>query len=450
MSLDDLDLTGGSALPPEPAADAPGAGPDSAWPVGELTREIRDLLEGRFGEVWVAGEISNLRVPGSGHLYFTLKDDEATLAAVMFKGQAARLGFRPEDGAAVLAKGEITVYEPRGQYQLKVSAMRPAGRGTLQERFEALKRKLEAEGLFDPETKRELPVFPLRVGIVTSLSGAAFQDFCQVLGRRAPGIQIVARGVRVQGEEAAGEIAAAVDAFGREAGTPRGVDVLVLARGGGSLEDLWAFNEEPVARALHACPLPTVAGVGHETDFSIADFVADVRAPTPSAAAEIVSRDWADWRGETAALRARLDRALRHELEGQRHRLARLSGSPLFREPRRVIERLAQRLDERRAGLATALRYAVRERRGNFELLRARWNATDPRRALAAKRRELRQVEARLRALSHESTLARGFAIVTDAQGKVLKRADAKLVGQEVRLRLAQGGATAEVKRVEE
>lgn len=449
MSLDDLDLTGGSALPSEPA-DAPGSSPDSAWPVGELTREIRDLLEGQFGNVWVAGEISNLRIPGSGHLYFTLKDDDATLASVMFKGQAARLGFTPEDGQAVLAKGELTVYEPRGQYQLKVSTLRPAGRGTLQERFEALKRKLEAEGLFEPDAKRELPVFPERVGIVTSLQGAAFQDFCQVLQRRAPGIQIVARGVRVQGDSAAGEIAAAVGQFSAEAGTAQGVDVLILARGGGSLEDLWAFNEEPVARALHACVLPTITGVGHETDFTIADFVADLRAPTPSAAAEIVARDWADWAGEVAALRSRLSRTMGHELEVQRHRLERLRTSPLFREPRRVLERLAQRLDEFRGDLTDALQRGVQEKRNQLQLLQTRWRGADPRRVLRMKRNELRQLEARLRALSPDATLARGFAMVTTPEGKLVKKADATLVGQQVNIRLAQGSAEAEVKKISE
>jgi len=446
---DDFDLTGGSALPAQPEPDAPGSTPEAAWPVGELTREIRDLLEGRFGDVWVAGEISNLRIPGSGHLYFTLKDDDATLAAVMFKGQAARLGFTPEDGQAVLAKGEITVYEPRGQYQIKLTTMRPAGRGTLQERFEALKRKLEAEGLFDPHAKKPLPVFAERVGIVTSLNSAAFQDFCHVLARRAPGVKICARGVRVQGEGAAGEIAAAIGAFSREAGTPRGVDVLVVARGGGSLEDLWAFNEEPVARAIRACALPVVTGVGHETDFTIADFTADVRAPTPSAAAEIVARDRADWRAEVNSHRQRLRRSVVHRLEVQRHRLERLATSPLFREPRRVIERLSQRLDERRMGLAAALRRAVRERRARFEHLRTRWNSVEPKRALAQKRKDLAQLEARLRSLSHERTLARGFAMVTDDDGRLVKSADPKLVGKDVHIRLAKGAATAEVKRVE-
>ncbi len=295
--------------------------------VGDLTASIRELLEASLGEVWVAGEISNFRAPGSGHLYFTLKDATATLSAVMFQREARRIGFALADGQAVLVRGAITVYEARGQYQIQVAEIRPRGQGSLQQRFEELKRRLAVDGLFDLERKKALPVFPEVIGIVTSLQGAVLQDMLQILQRRAPGISIRVRGVRVQGIGAAQEIAEAVDAFNRE----KNIDLLIVARGGGSLEDLWAFNEEAVARALFACEVPTVSAVGHETDFTIADFVADLRAPTPSAAAELITRDWSEWRQTIAKLQARLERTTRQVVGDHRRHLARLASSYALR-----------------------------------------------------------------------------------------------------------------------
>jgi len=403
--------------------------------VGQLTRRIRAAIEGALGEVWVRGEISNLRQPGSGHLYFTLKDDEGLIAAVMFRGAAVGLAAPLRDGQAVRVHGRITVYEARGQYQIQVDRVEAEGLGTLQERFEALKRKLLGEGLFEMERKRPLPVFPERVGIVTALQGAVIQDFCRILQRRAPGIHIHVRGVRVQGVGAAEEIAAAIAAFSREGE----VDLVVIARGGGSLEDLWAFNEEVVARALAACGLPTISAVGHETDFTIADFVADLRAPTPSAAAELLSREWAEWRAEIGALQHRLGRAARQHVAWQRERWRALQANPAFREPRRLLARLSQRLDDHAEELAKGLRRSLDQRKRTWDAARARFAALDPRAEIARRRAEVGHWEARLRALGPEATLARGFALVLDAEGNLVRQAAAIRPGQDLTLRLADG-----------
>jgi len=431
-----LDLWGGGG---EDEAEAlPVAAPQADLPlaltVGQITKRIRGLLEQELGEVWVRGEISNLRNPGSGHLYFTLKDEEGVLNAVMFRSAAMRLPVPLRDGQAVLLRGRITVYEARGQYQILVEEVRPEGLGSLQERFEALKRKLMAEGLFEAERKRELPVFPERVGLVTALQGAVIQDFCRILGRRAPGIVIRVRGVRVQGVGAAEEIAAAVAAFAEDE-----VDLIVVARGGGSLEDLWAFNEEVVARALAASPVPTVSAVGHETDFTIADFVADLRAPTPSAAAELISRDWEEWRGEVAALKDRLRREVDAKIEWERERLSRLRASPVFREPRRYVERMGQRVDDLRADLARGLRHAVAVRRGEWDALRGRFAVAAPGARIARLREAVGHWEARLKALGPEGTLARGYALVLDEKGRVVRRAEEVKGGQGLKIRFGDG-----------
>ncbi len=429
-----LDLWGASAPASRPAAERSEL---LTLTVSQLTRKIRAALEGAVGEVWVRGEISNLRAPGSGHLYFTLKDGEAVLNAVMFRGDSSRLAAPLRDGQAVRIRGRVTVYEPRGQYQIQVLEARPEGLGTLQERFEALKRKLAEEGLFDPERKRPLPVFPERVGLVTSLQGAVIEDFCRILGRRAPGIVIEVRGVRVQGDGSAAEIAAAVAAFSGEGR----VAAIVVARGGGSLEDLWAFNEEEVARALAASQIPTISAVGHETDFTIADFVADLRAPTPSAAAELVSRAWAEWRDLVDAHAARLGRAARQRLAFERERWRSLGGNPVFREPRRVLARAAQRVDDLREELARGLRRAVSDRRRDLGEILSRWEAPALRPAalLARHRERVGHWEARLRALGPEATLARGYAIVLDAGGQLVRRAAAVKPGQALAVRMADG-----------
>ena len=268
------------------------------YTVTALTREVRDRLETYFSLVWVSGEVSNLRQPLSGHYYFTLKDAGAQLKAVLFKGSHQHMRFKPQEGKQFMCRGRLTVYEPRGEYQLVVDYLEPLGQGALAQAFEVLKTRLRDEGLFAPELKKPLPFLPRKIALVTSPTGAAVRDFLRLLGQRFPNVEVLIYPVKVQGAEAAGEITQALDDL---AGYP-GVEVIVLARGGGSLEDLWPFNEEVVARAIHRCPIPVVSAVGHEVDFTIADFVADKRAPTPSAAVELVVPD----RGELHRRLARL------------------------------------------------------------------------------------------------------------------------------------------------
>ena len=415
--------------------ETPGISAQNPISVGDLTATIRELLETSLGEIWVAGEISNFRAPGSGHLYFTLKDETATLSAVMFQREAKRAGFALGDGQAVLVKGTITVYEARGQYQIQVTEIRPRGQGSLQQRFEELKRRLAAENLFDLERKRELPVFPEVIGIVTSLQGAVLQDMLRILQRRAPGIAIRVRGVRVQGVGAAQEIAEAIAAFSAD----NNVDLVVIARGGGSLEDLWAFNEEPVARAMAACRVPTISAVGHETDFTIADFVADLRAPTPSAAAELLTRDWTEWREEIAGLRARLDRTTQQILGEHRRNLTRLASSYALREPRRVVRQWAQRLDDLRQNLHFGAHRLIESQQHALRVLKARLEVHHPARDLARRRAHLGHLAARLRALGPQGTLDRGYALVLDQAGHPIAKAEKKLEGQPVRIVLGKG-----------
>jgi exodeoxyribonuclease VII large subunit len=419
--------------------EMPGASAQNPLSITDLTATIRELLETGIGEVWIAGEISNSRAPGSGHLYFTLKDETTTLAAVMFQREARRIGFGLADGQAVIARGTVTVYEARGQYQLQVAEIRPRGQGSLQQRFEELKRRLAVENLFALERKRPLPVFPEVIGLVTSLQGAVLQDMLQILQRRAPGIRIRIRGVRVQGIGSAQEIADAVDAFSME----KNIDLLVVARGGGSLEDLWAFNEEVVARALAACSVPTLSAVGHETDFTIADFVADLRAPTPSAAAELLTRDWTEWRETVAKLQARLERTTRQVLGDHRRHLGRLASSYALREPARVVRQWAQHLDELRENLTTNAQAALRSRRQILGVLQARLVAHQPARELQRRRGHLVQLAARLRALGPQATLDRGYALVLDKHGHPLLKAEKKLEGHLVRIVLSKGTAEA-------
>jgi exodeoxyribonuclease VII large subunit len=425
--------------------ETPGVSAQNPISVTDLTATIRELLETGLGEVWVAGEISNFRAPGSGHLYFTLKDETATLSAVMFQRETKRIGFALADGQAVLARGTITVYEARGQYQIQVAEIRPRGQGSLQQRFEELKRRLAAENLFALERKRLLPVFPEAIGIVTSLQGAVLQDMLKILQRRAPGIAIRVRGVRVQGVGAAEEIAEAIAAFSVE----KNIDLLVVARGGGNLEDLWAFNEEVVARALAACSVPTVSAVGHETDFTIADFVADLRAPTPSAAAELLTRDWAEWREEVAGLRARLERTTRQVLGDHRRHLARLASSYALREPRRVVRQWAQKLDDLGENLYAAAHNTIQSHQNALRLLEARLAARHPARELEHRREHLGHLAARLRALGPQGTLDRGYALVLDKQGHPLARAKKALEGQSVRIVLSKGMVGANLTEVQ-
>lgn len=391
--------------------------------VSELTALVKRTLEESIGPLWVEGEISNFHLHSSGHIYFTLKDAGSSLRCVMFRGANSRLRFAPADGLCVQALGRITVYERQGQYQMLVERMAPAGVGALQKAFEALKRQLEAEGLFETERKRPLPRFPERIGLVTSPRGAAIHDLLSVLRRRWPGIEIVLRPVPVQGEGAAGEIARALDEMNAHAR----VDLLIVGRGGGSAEDLWAFNEEAVARAIHRSRVPVISAVGHEIDVTIADYVADARAPTPTGAAEMAVRDHAEVSAGLAHMAVRLERRVRRPIEDGVARLGGLVGSYGFRRtPDRVTQAL-QRLDEFSAAITRSMRAAADRRR---EAVRA--------------------LEGRLRPLHPSAVLARGFCICRTGDGDVVRSAEALAIGATVRLEFAAGAARAAVTAKEE
>ncbi len=445
--------------------------PPRVLTVSELTRAVRELIEGGIGEVWVRGEISNHRRQASGHQYFTLKDAASQLACVLFGGAARQMpGVRLGDGMEVQAFGELSVYEARGQYQLVVRLIQEAGVGALQAKFEALKARLAAEGLFDAARKRPLPAMPRRIGVVTSPTGAAIRDFLHVLRRRMPGVDVIIHPVRVQGRGAAAEIAAALREFGGApaTGLPE-VDVIVLTRGGGSIEDLWEFNEEVVARAIAASPIPVVSAVGHEIDFTISDFAADLRAPTPSAAAEILVPDAAELRRTVAAAMARLTRECREAIRFQRTRLAALGPAALGREPARVLREHQQTLDARREELDQAAAAALRSGRERvthaFEVLRARRPdhavamLRDRGASLAARlqqiglrcvterRTRLAALRSLLVALSPGATLDRGFTITLGADGAILRSAGEAADGVLVTTRFADGEMRSVVRR---
>jgi len=370
--------------------------------VSELTRQIRQTLEDEIGRVWVEGEISNFKVYGSGHSYFVLKDAGAQLNAVLFAGTRSGLSssLRLEDGKRVRAYGEITVFEGRGQYQLKVQKIEEAGLGELMQRFEELKRKLQAEGLFDAERKRPLPKLPQRIGLVTSPTGAVVHDMLTIFGRRYPNLQIRLAPVKVQGAGAAEEIAAAVALFNRACGPGSAwpADLLIVGRGGGSLEDLWAFNEEVVARAVAGSAIPVISAVGHEVDFSLCDFAADLRAPTPSAAAELAVAPKAELEGEVARCSRELRQALQRCAGELRSRLVAAQASAFLRQPKRMIERAAQCVDTLDLRLAHAARQRVQAERQRAEQAFGRLDLQ--------RERRVRQVEARLALDSRRLTQA--------------------------------------------
>ncbi len=391
------------------------------YTVGELTRQIKDLIEESFPPLWVEGEISNFVHHGSGHMYFSLKDQEAVLRAVFFRQYNSRLLFRPENGMQVLARGTLTVYEPSGQYQLVVSELRPSGTGALQLAFEQLKARLEARGFFDEERKRPVPSFPEVVGVVTSPTGAAVRDIISVIARRCPPIEIVLYPVRVQGEGAAAEIAEGIRAFGRWGGA----DVLIVARGGGSLEDLWAFNEEEVAEAIYHSRVPVISGVGHQTDFTIADFTADLRAPTPSAAAQYSVP-------VAAELALGLEDMLRRLIEAQRSRVdTRVQWiDELEREI--SLKKLAVRLDRLEQGCQVL---SARLKRAMVSRLESAWL-------------DWARMRESLDALSPAAVLGRGFSIVRTPEGEVVKNSDQVSVGREVEVILSRGGLDCRVESV--
>lgn len=446
--------------------------PARAISVSALAAAIRSLVEAEIGSVWVEGEVSNLRRQSSGHIYFTLKDEGAQIACVMFRMASLSGGGRLlADGARIQLLGELSVYESRGQLQLIVRLVQPRGLGALQARFEALKAKLSAEGLFDTARKISIPRYPSRVGIVTSPTGAALQDMLNVFERRAPYLRLLIHPVRVQGEGAAAEIARAIQEFDRWAlaGPPRSrVDLIVVARGGGSLEDLWEFNEEVVARAVAACRLPIVSAVGHEIDFTICDFAADLRAPTPSAAAELVAPDAAELRERLSGRRERLQRRLRSWVEEARARLEFLRRGELARAPQRRLADERQRLDAlaeqlqrnalrgleaRRASLAAraallqpqTLRAAVAGARLSVANASQRLQAA-LRQRLAAERARLAQAQGMLRVLGPQATLERGYSITLDTQGAPVTSVAQAKPGSIVKTRVADGEFESEVK----
>jgi exodeoxyribonuclease VII large subunit len=386
--------------------------------VSEVNAQVHELLEASFPELWIEGEVSNCKTYPSGHTYLTLKDEKAQVRAVLFKGASYAVKFKLADGQKVLVRARVTSYETRGELQLILSAAEPRDKGALQLALEQLKAKLTAEGLFGPARKKPLPKFPLSVGVVTSGQGAAVRDVIQVLSRRWPGLEIRVWPVKVQGPGAAEDIAAAVRGFNALAPD---TGVLLVGRGGGSVEDLWAFNEEPVARAIAASDIPTISCVGHETDWTLADFAADLRAPTPSAAAELAVPEKAAVADSIASLRDAMAMTLRDRLEALGRRLEYASAHPLLSDPRRLWEARAQRVDE----LAARLPEAVKRGLERLEL-------------------RLRVSAGKLDAISPLKVLGRGYAIAS-ARGRILLNAASVKEGDEVRVRLSEGEIICEV-----
>jgi exodeoxyribonuclease VII large subunit len=360
--------------------------------VSELTGKVRDLLTKNFTDIWVEGEISNCREAQSGHVYCTLKDDRAQIKMVCFKTQLRTMKFRPEDGLHVTVRGSLSVYESRGEYQIYVETIEPVGLGALQLAFEQLKKRLEAEGLFSQERKKPLPILPSRIGLVTSPSGAAVRDVVRILRRRFPNVCLSLYPVRVQGDGASKEIVEALRHFNRKAS----VDVIILARGGGSIEDLWSFNEEIVARAILASTIPIISGVGHETDFTIADFVADVRASTPSAAAELVVQTRREFDKHIADLQENLASLIRYRLLDSSRRVHELAGRRGFRRPLDLLRQQRQRADDMTARLTHGLRARVEQSRKRFTGAHVRIVTFDFRAKMNAMRRRVDAHEARL------------------------------------------------------
>jgi exodeoxyribonuclease VII large subunit len=446
--------------------------------VSELTSQVRGALENRFASVWVEGEISNFRPAPSGHWYFTIKDESAQLRATCFRGANARVRFRPSDGLQVRAHGRLTVYEPRGEYQLAVEALDPVGAGALRVAFEQMRERLAREGLFDEELKRPLPLLPRRVGVVTSPTGAAVHDILRVIARRTRTVNVLIAPTRVQGEGAAAEIVRAIEllnshhraaAAGGRAGDL--IDVIIVGRGGGSAEDLWAFNAEEVARAIRASEIPVISAVGHETDFTIADFAADVRAATPSAAAELVAAREDEVAGTVSTLTRGLLRAVRYRLMDERGRLQEAAMSSGFDDVRarlgetsrrasdaahrleRSIERAraqARKRLERAACRLTPARTAARvaEARVQLTVARAALDSAAPARVDAARAR-LGVAAASLEALSPLAVLRRGYALAEDGRGRAIRSAADVNAGERVRVRLGSGALSCRVEGVE-
>ena len=427
------------------------------YTVSDLTARIRDLLSKNFTDIVVQGEISNCRPATSGHIYFTLKDERAQIRCVFFKQQQRGMKFRPEDGMQVMVRGSISVYEARGEYQIYVESLEPVGRGALQLAFEQLKKRLGEEGLFDAARKKPLPLLPRRIGLITSPVGAAVRDVVRILRRRFPNVHLTLYPVHVQGDEAAGEIVRALNYFSAK----HAADVVLLVRGGGSLEDLWSFNEESVARAIAVSAIPIISGVGHETDFTIADFVADVRASTPSAAAELVVQTRREFDKHVRDLRETIESLMRYRLLGLSRRAHELAGRRGFRRPLDLLRQRRQRADELTARLALGLRRRLEFSRKRFTAAHLRIARFDFRAKVAAlrlrlekrshdlgvraerllrlKRERWERLSLQLQERSPVSVLERGYAIAMDAAGNVLRDASQVAIGDEVTIQLHRG-----------
>lgn len=441
--------------------------PNQVWSVAELNRWIKHVLERdeRLGDVWVRGEISNFTHHTSGHMYFTLKDRDSKIRVVMFASYNRFLKFMPKDGTKALVRGSISAFERDGTYQLYAREMQPDGLGSLYLAFEQLKAKLEAEGLFAPERKRPLPAFPKRVGVVTSPTGAAIRDICTTIKRRYPMAEIVIAPAIVQGTEAPASIVTALQII-HEAPD---IDVLIVGRGGGSIEELWAFNDERVARAIAASRIPVISAVGHETDFTIADFVADLRAATPTAAAELAVPHYLEWLERVKQLDLRLHRALRGQVQQQRLKLERLQTAYALRQPRRRLEESQQRLDEWQIRMQHAVRQLLARQRDRHQQLVRVIRHYRPQEQLRARREQVNQwrgrlhermvhrtkasrsewghLVAQLEALSPLKVMQRGFSL-TYKDGKLIKSARAIEAGDKLMIRLSDGSVTARVEEI--
>ncbi|MCY9821241.1 exodeoxyribonuclease VII large subunit [Aeromonas media] len=434
--------------------------------VTRLNSAVRMILEQDLGLVWLTGELSNLAMPSSGHWYFSLKDISAQVRCAMFKGNNRRVPFRPQDGMQVLVQARVSLYEPRGDYQLIIESMQPAGDGMLALRFEELKRRLGAEGLFDEGRKRPLPREPRAVGLVTSATGAALHDMLTVLGRRAPDLPVFIYPTQVQGSAAIGQIVSAIALANRRAE----VDVLIVGRGGGSLEDLWCFNEEAVARAIAHSAIPVVSAVGHEVDVTISDFAADLRAPTPSAAAELVAPDRSARAQRLVHLKQRLVQAISQRQTAARHGFALLQKRLDHQDPKRRLEQQSQRLDELSGRLQQLLNLRLHQGERRLANLELRLQARSPEKMLAAGKRRhqlaqerlhtlmnkrldlaahrLAMLSARLDGISPLATLGRGYSITRTPNGEVIRRAAQVSPGQQLVTTLAEGALRVRVEEV--
>ncbi len=412
------------------------------YSVSELSNEIRDMLERRFIDVWVEGELSNCKTSTAGHLYFTLKDDRAQLSAVCFRNSARLLRFRPENGKLFRARGRVSTYEGRGEYQLIVEVLEPAGLGALQLAFQQLKEKLEKEGLFKPERKRAIPGFPRKIGIVTSPKSAALRDILTVLKRRHNAVDVLIFPAEVQGDGASLQVMEGIDYLSRSTD----VDVIVVARGGGSMEDLWPFNEERVARAIVRSRKPVISAVGHEVDFTICDFVADLRAPTPSAAAEIVIKSKAEIADRVRQLETRLESLIRYRLSALRNFLSSKVGSRGFVVAENRVRRMSQRVDDLSFRLEQFARSGafVRTRAHRIEIIEQRLSAAIQR-SLKTWHQSFARIAHTLDALSPLAVLERGYAICRTPEGRVIRSANTVAIDSDVKVRLHEGSISARV-----